>query len=318
MDQHVFSVQKEAAKADAHLQKQQEDIRDCMVLNGIPFESLIFKLIIQKRSLFSFLTSQAREKDDMRTFVKTQLVRIQTRKFSLLSSFRASLDDANATTASPSAFPKKLENYPSESQRLTQFRSMPGFSRPAEVQLAQPSLNVAVAQPTSNEYVEFQHPTEPIRLPFAARLGERPSSAFQRNSAKIQIHVPSMKKGSQAEAAQVNPPASARYRKLTTFSGAPRPQTAPENTNSKKGFGALQSKRKLPAAMPQVSSPPSHTSAAAWRSQGATFFRGQQLVNEKQSARESEESALKGAELEVLLMKQLQLVSPLFNNNDSL
>jgi hypothetical protein len=259
------------------------------------------------------LSSQAREKDDMRTFVKTQLVRIRTRKLSLLSSFRASLDDANAAAASPSAsaFPKKLENSSSESRRFTQFRSMPGFSRPAEVQLTQPLLNVADAQPTSNEFVEFQHATELIRLPFAARLGERPSSTFQRNSAKIQIHVPSMKKGSQAAAAQDNPPASARYRKSTTVSGAPRPQTAPENANSKKGFGALQSKRKLPAAVPQVSSPPSHTSAAARRSQGATFFRGQQLVNEKQSAREREESELKGAELEVLLMKQLQLVSPL-------
>jgi hypothetical protein len=47
VDQHVFSVQKEAAKADAHLQKQQEDIRDCMVLTSILFESLIFNLIIQ-------------------------------------------------------------------------------------------------------------------------------------------------------------------------------------------------------------------------------------------------------------------------------
>jgi hypothetical protein len=45
VDQHVFSVQKEAAKADAHLQKQQEDIRDCMVLNWILFGSLIFNLI---------------------------------------------------------------------------------------------------------------------------------------------------------------------------------------------------------------------------------------------------------------------------------
>lgn len=281
-----------------------------MVLTSILFESLIFNLIIQKRSLFSFLSSQARETDDMRTFVKTQLVRIRTRKLSLLSSFRASLDDANATAASPSAFPKKLENSPSESRRLTPFRSMPGFSRPAEVQLTQPLLNVAVAQPTSNEFVEFQHPTEPILLPFTARLGERPSSTSQRKSAKIRIHVPSMEKGSQAEAAQDLQPASVRCRKSTIGSGAPRPQTAPEIAESKKGFGAHQSKRKLPAAMPQVSSPPSHTSAT-WRSQGATFFRGQQLVNEKQSARESEESALKGAELEVLLMKQLQLVSPL-------
>ena len=38
VDQHVFSVQKEAAKADAHLQKQQEDIRDCMVLTSILFD----------------------------------------------------------------------------------------------------------------------------------------------------------------------------------------------------------------------------------------------------------------------------------------
>ena len=31
VDQHAFSVQKEAAKADAHLEKQQEAIKDCMV-----------------------------------------------------------------------------------------------------------------------------------------------------------------------------------------------------------------------------------------------------------------------------------------------
>ena len=31
VDQHVFSVQKEAAKALSHLQTQQEAIRDCMV-----------------------------------------------------------------------------------------------------------------------------------------------------------------------------------------------------------------------------------------------------------------------------------------------
>ena len=32
VDQHVFSVQKEAAKALSHLQTQQEAIRDCMVM----------------------------------------------------------------------------------------------------------------------------------------------------------------------------------------------------------------------------------------------------------------------------------------------
>jgi hypothetical protein len=39
VDQHVFSVQREGAKADAQLEKQQEAIRDCMVWRQLPLQT---------------------------------------------------------------------------------------------------------------------------------------------------------------------------------------------------------------------------------------------------------------------------------------
>ena len=241
--------------------------------------------------------------------MNTQLVRIRTRKLALLASFRASHD--NVDIGNISAFTKKFEESPSELRRLPQ--SLSGSTtRHFLVAKSLHSLNIDAAEETLQEVSGSLDLTHSPLLPFTSRLGDRPLSTLQREQRKnIRIQVPSV-----GESHRVQPdldvqqqPSSTRRDRVT--GAVPRPQTAPRVSKSNDMSEYLQSSRKQTVASPSRAMPARPgTVAGTLRHRSLKNVRAQ--VSHEQVAGVSSEHAafdVEGVELEVLLKKQLQLVS---------
>ena len=242
--------------------------------------------------------------------MNTQLVRIRTRKLALLASFRASHD--NVDIGNISAFTKKFEESSSEWRRLPQ--SLSGSTtRHFLVAKSLHSLNIDAAEETLQEVSGSLHLTDSPLLPFTSRLGERPLSTLQREQRKnIRIQVPSV-----GESHRVQPdldvhqqqPSSTRRDQVT--GAVPRPQTAPRISKSNDMLEYLQSRRKQTVASPSRAIPARPgTVAGTLRHRSLKNVRAQ--VSHEQVTDVSSENAafdVEGVELEVLLKKQLQLVS---------
>jgi hypothetical protein len=229
--------------------------------------------------------------------MNAQLVRIRTRKMSVLSSFRASHDDISTADVSP--ITKKVEESLSTPQRFVPSRTR--YENSSAVKVEQLSHDVIAEQ--SQQVCECSRVIEPILLPFVARLGERPLSIARQQTAEVLIQNPSTSKKSRSEVGlndrQVTR-GSVRSR-LDLVVPLQRPQTAPE---------VAKPCRKKQVALPtQTLVPNSATAFETSQRHGSKPVRANAEVQIIESASENEESSeLKGADLEVLLKKQLQLV----------
>lgn len=262
-------------------------------------------------------------------------MRIRTSKLSLLSSFRASHDDISIGNIA--AFTKKAEESPSSLRRFVPSRSISENPRNVEKERSsggatiKPWLHVGAAQqqmqPPSQHDSTFSRAFETILLPFAARLGDRPSSSCQQQAAEVQIQVTSAgnnrkelhrraKGGLSDHRQQRN-----LTRSLDLGVGVPRPKSAPVLSNRQRPSGELQvqsSSKQQVANRGALSfatsrSSAAHSAIAASSSQGrrgSKPVRAEHQVQVAKNVNENEEFELQGAELEALLQKQLQLVSP--------
>jgi hypothetical protein len=223
---------------------------------------------------------------------------------SVLSSFRTSHDEISV--ADISSISKKVEEVPSDSRRLVQSCAKSENSSAARVDLLLHEL--AIEQP-SPQVSQFSHDVEPILLPFAARLGELPSSSFRQQAAKIPIQKSSASKHCRAEV-RLNGRQQPRGLTSSRFHVAlavPRPKTAPDIAKSELSSPEVLSSRRHQVALRSGALAP-HTVNSSQR-RGPKPVRADGQVEVTESPCDNEESELQGADLEVLLKKQLQLVS---------
>jgi hypothetical protein len=240
---------------------------------------------------------QVRETRDLRTFVNTQIVRIRTRKLALLASFRASHDDVGVGNIS--AFTK---NSPSESQSLPRSRST---TRHFHAVKALPSLNVAASEETLTEVDDTDAPLPP----FTSRLGERPLSILQREQRKhIRIQVPSVGKIHRVEHSLDIEHQPTRRDKFTGV--VSRPHTAQGVSQSNEQLKSLLSRKKQAAVSPSRATPARPGTVEGTMRHSSKLVTAQvQHGQVRDDASENVAFDLQGLELEVLLKKQLQLVS---------
>jgi hypothetical protein len=261
-------------------------------------------------------------------------VRIRTRKLSLLSSFRASHDDISIGNIA--AFTKKAEDSQSSLRRLEPSRSISENPRNVEKERSsdgatiKPWLHVGAAeQPSSQHDSKFSRAFEPILLPFAARLGDRPSSSCQQQAAEVKIQVTSAENNRKElhRGAKGGLSDHRQQRNLTKSLdlgvGVLRPKSAPAISTRQRPSGELQvqssSKQQVvnrgALSFATSRSSAAHSAIAASTSQGRRGSKPARAEDQVQVAKNvsgNEEFELQGAELEALLQKQLQLVSPHF------
>jgi hypothetical protein len=247
-------------------------------------------------------------------------MRVRTRKLCLMSSFRASHNDISIGNIS--AFTKKSHDHSSESRRSAPSRSVPAPTRAADIR---PMSNVAAAHQIPHQAppgILDSEPiilpsTEPILLPFTARLGERPLSGFPRETSKFNKHAPSVVvgKNTRGHAAHDDQRQQPGSKKLQGSAAGDvvlsRPQTAPEIPKSQRTFGALQSSRTQQLVGPPspAKAPPLVMVPNVSPSRGTKRIETPDRLQAVRSDSKNEASELQGAELEVLLKKQLELVS---------
>jgi hypothetical protein len=237
-----------------------------------------------------------------------------------MSSFRASHNDISIGNIY--AFTKKSHNCDSESQR-----SAPAPTRAADTR--PPSSNVAAAQQMTHRAPDFldselimRPSTEPILLPFTARLGERPSSGFQRETSiltsKFKKNEPSVVVGKNSRVHTALDHRQQPSSKKLHGSAAgdvvlSRPHSAAEVPKSRHAFRAPQTSRTRQLGSPSpVKAPPAVTSVTAPNVLPSRGSKRIEMPDRSQvvgSASKNEAPELQGAELEVLLKKQLELVS---------
>ena len=233
-----------------------------------------------------------------------------------MSSFRASHNDISIGNIY--AFTKKSHNCDSESQR-----SAPAPARAADTR--PPSSNVAAAQQITHRAPDFldsepimRPSTEPILLPFTARLGERPSSGFQRETSKFKKNEPTVVVGKNSRVHTALDHRQQPGSKKLQGSAAgdvvlSRPHSAAEVPKSRQAFRAPQSSRTRQLGSPSpVKAPPAVTSVTAPNVLPSRSSKRIETPDRSQvvgSASKNEAPELQGAELEVLLKKQLELVS---------
>ncbi len=193
-------------------------------------------------------------------------------------------------------------------------RRAPRFASTADVRVV-----AAVAEQTLRPSPGFLDSTQTIHLPFAARLGERPLSVYQREAVDLNVKVSSDGKSTRVKSVRNNPRQDHNLTRLQELIvdriPMPRPHTAPDtHADVSKGEGTLAArqhsrKQKLGSSSPVKA--PSSAIIHNMRQTRATTnpFSAPDRWHVAGNTGESEESDLQGAELEVLLKKQLELVS---------
>lgn len=165
----------------------------------------------------------------------------------------------------------------------------------------------------------FLDSSQKIHLPFAARLGERPLSVCQREAVDLNVKVSSDGKSTRVKSVRNNPRQDHKLTRLQELPAdsipMPRPHTAPDTrADVSKGegpFAARQHSRKQKLGSNSAVKAPSSTMIHNMRQKHATTnpFSAPDRWHVAGNTGQSEESDLQGAELEVLLKKQLELVS---------
>lgn len=180
------------------------------------------------------------------------------------------------------------------------------FTSTADVRLV-----AAVAEQTLPPSPGFLHSSQTIHLPFAARLGERPLSVHQREAVDVNVKVSPDGKSTRVKCVSDSSRQDHNLTRLQALIADRMPMPRPHTAAVSKGEARQHSRKQKLGSNSPVKAPSSAVIHNMRQARAATNqpYSAPDRWQVAGNTGEGEESDLQGAELEVLLKKQLELVS---------